>query len=255
MSTRLDVVANNLANINTTGFKAFRANLEDLAYQERAQPGVENVLGDPSPAGLYVGLGTRISNTQQDFRQGAPVPTDRPLDLTIDGNGFFMVAINPEIGDGVGYTRSGNLFRNADGDLVLGNSTGPRLEPPINIPTDVDISEISISAEGIVSYIEVGSDTESQAGQIQLANFVNPPGLQAIGGNILVPTPASGPAIEGNPGEDSLGNIQQGVLEGSNVDPVLELVDLIKTQRAFEFNSQSIQAADEALTQLANLRR
>ncbi len=253
LSTEIDVIANNLANVNTTGFKSSRANFEDLIYQEKAQPGVENANGDHRPAGLFVGLGTRISNTQFDFSIGSPVDTGRQLDVMIDGNGFFQVSILPEIGDGTGYTRAGNFFVNRDGDVVLGNSDGPRMEPNINIPQDT--LRIEISADGNVSAFLPGQVEPSNVGQIQLTSFVNPNGLKSIGGNLYVESAASGPPIQGNPGEGTFGTVLQRFLESSNVDPVRELVSLIKTQRAFEMNSQSIQAADEALQVIGNLRR
>lgn len=253
LSTSLDVTANNLANVNTTGFKSSRVNFEDLIYQEKAQPGVENANGDQRPAGLYVGLGVKVSNTQFDFEIGAPVPTERPLDLYVEGDGFFQVDILEEQGNGIGYTRAGNFFRNRDGDVVLGNSDGPRLEPPINIPDDT--TSLSITADGVVYAFQAGNAEPNEIGQLELANFVNPPGLKPIGGNLFVETAASGPPIVGVPGEGSFGTILQSYLESSNVDPVKELVSLIKTQRAFEMNSQTIQAADQTLQVIANLRR
>jgi len=253
LSTEIDIIANNLANVNTTGFKSSRANFEDLIYQTKAQPGVENANGDQRPAGLFVGLGTRISNTQYDFTTGSPVDTGRELDMMVDGLGFFQVSILQEIGDGIGYTRAGNFFVNQDGEVVLGNSDGPRLDPPINVPADT--TQIEISADGQVFAFQSGSVTPSNVGQIQIASFINPNGLKPIGGNLYVESVASGPAIQGNPGDGTLGTILQGFLETSNVDPVKELVSLIKTQRAFEMNSQSIQAADEALQVIGNLRR
>lgn len=253
MSTEIDVIANNLANANTAGFKASRANFEDLLYQEKAQPGVENANGDQRPAGLYVGLGTRISNTQYDFSTGSPQETGRDLDMMIDGQGLFSVSILEEIGDGIGYTRAGNFFVNREGEVVLGNSEGPRLEPPITVPTDT--TKIEVSADGVVFAFQPGSVDPTNVGQIQLTTFVNPSGLKSIGNNIYVESAASGPAITGNPGEGTLGTIIHRFLESSNVDPVRELVSLIKTQRAFEMNSQSIQAADEVLQTIGNLRR
>ncbi|MCC6679723.1 MAG: flagellar basal-body rod protein FlgG [Phycisphaeraceae bacterium] len=252
MSTAIDVISNNLANVNTTGFKTLRSNFQDLIYQEKEQPGVENANGDQRPAGLFVGLGTKIANTQASFEQGPTVPTGQDLDLMIQGNGFFQVDILDSQGD-VGYTRSGNFFTNRDGEIVLGNSDGPRLEPPITIPEDA--TTINISADGTVSVL-LGGETElTEIGQIQLASFVNPSGLRQIGGNLWVESAASGPPVEGNPGEGSLGTILQNHLEGSNVNPVEELISLIKTQRAFEMNSQTIQAADEVLQVVSNLRR
>lgn len=253
LSTEIDIIANNLANVNTTGFKASRANFEDLLYQEKSQPGVENANGDQRPAGLYVGLGTRISNTQYDFAVGSPVETGSEFDMMIAGTGFFRVTISPDQGEGVGYTRAGNFFKNRDGDLVLGNLEGPRLEPPVNIPDGV--AEISISADGIVSGMEPGAIERTDFGQIELSTFTNNAGLKSIGGNLFVPTAASGPPIDGMPAEGVFGQIIHKFLESSNVDPVRELVSLIKTQRAFEMNSQSVQAADEALQVISNLRR
>ena len=253
MSTDIDVTAHNLANVNTTGFKASRANFEDLLYQEKAQPGVENSQGDMRPAGLQVGLGVRVSNTARDFRSGSALETGKPLDLMIEGNGFFAVDIAEEAGSGIGYTRAGNFFVNADGELVLGNADGPRLEPNITIPDDA--ISVDIAHDGTVSVSTSASPTPTVAGQVQLTAFINPNGLRPIGGNLFVESDASGPPIEANPGESGLGTIIQGFLEGSNVDPVRELIHLIKAQRAFEMNSQSIQAADEALQVVANLRR
>ncbi len=252
LSTSIDVIANNLANVNTTGFKGSRANFEDLLYQEKMQPGVENDNGDERPAGLLVGMGTRLSNTQLDLTVGNPVLTDRPLDLMINGDGFFKVAINR--GEAaIGYTRAGNFFVNSEGDIVLGNASGPRLEPGITLPTDAE--DISVSEDGTVYYKLPGEAALQEAGQIELANFVNSHGLKAIGGNIYVESDASGPPIEDVPGSGNLGTVIQGVLESSNVDPVRELVELIKAQRAFEMNSQSIQAADATLEVISNLRR
>ncbi len=253
LSTEIDVIANNLANVNTTGFKAQRSNFEDLIYQVKAQPGVENANGDQRPAGIQVGLGTRISNTQYDFSKGSPIHTQQELDMFIDGPGFFQVDIMEEVGDGVGYTRAGNFFLNRDSEIVLGNSDGPRLEPPITIPADA--ISVSITSDGVINVYQAGNIDPTQVGQVQLANFVNSGGLKSIGGNIFVPTAASGPAIAGNPGEGTFGKILQGYLESSNADPVVELVNLIKTQRAFEMNSQGIQAADSALQVVSNLRR
>ncbi|MCG8400027.1 MAG: flagellar basal-body rod protein FlgG, partial [Firmicutes bacterium] len=247
LSTQIDVVSNNLANVNTTGFKASRVNFEDLLYQQKGQPGVENANGNERPAGLLVGHGVRISNTQFDFSQGDAVPTEVPLDVSIDGPGFFQVRIVQDFGDGIGYTRAGNFFLNSERQVVLGNADGPLLEPPVQIPDDIGEDQISISADGRIFAIRPGEEPE-QIEQITLANFANPAGLETIGGNIFVPTAASGPAIDGLlPGEATVGTLIQGFLEGSNVDPVKELVTLIKTQRAFEMNSQTIQAADETL--------
>ena len=253
LSTEIDVIAHNLANVNTTAFKASRVNFEDLLYQELAQPGVENANGDQRPAGIQVGLGVRISNTDRNFSQGSAIATERPLDLLIDGQGFFSVDILEDQGTGIGYTRAGNFFLNSEGDLVLGNAQGPRLEPPINVPAEA--TAVEVTADGQVYVTLPGQPEPANIGQIELTTFINPNGLRPIGGNVYVETEASGPPIEGVPGEEGIGTLTQGFLEGSNVDPVKELVSLIKAQRAFEMNSQSIQAADQALQVVANLRR
>ncbi|HAI11004.1 MAG TPA: flagellar basal-body rod protein FlgG [Phycisphaerales bacterium] len=252
LSTSIDVIANNLANSNNAGFKASRANFEDLLYEEKMQPGVENENGDQRPAGLYVGLGTRVSNTQIDFKTGSPQTTDRKLDVMVDGNGFFQVNITRGQ-ETTAFTRSGNFFMNSEGDLVLGNSNGPRLEPNINIPADAE--DVTISNDGRVLVSLPGEAELQEVGQMEVANFINPHGLKQIGGNLYLESSASGPPTVGNPNTDNFGALLQGSLEASNVDPVVELVELIKAQRAFEMNSQSIQAADSTLEVISNLRR
>jgi len=254
LSTEIDVIANNLANVNTIGFKAAKTNFEDLLYQERAQPGVQTENGE-RPSGLYVGLGTRISNTQFDFNTiGSPVPASGDLDMMIDGPGLFQVEVLDAQGEsGIGYTRAGNFTQNSEGDVVLGNADGPRLTPALNIPEGT--TKVEITADGRVMAFVNGQTQPQELVQLQLATFVNPGGLKPIGGNLFVETAASGPPITGTPGEGSFGIIKQRYLEASNVEPVTELVSLIKTQRAFELNSQTIQAADEALQVISNLRR
>lgn len=253
LSTAIDVTANNIANTNTIGFKVSRVNFQDLMYQQKAQAGVENAIGDISPSGIQVGLGTRISNTQADFTVGSPLKTNNDFDMMINGDGFFKVAILPDQGDGFGYTRAGNFTLNRDGEIVLGNSQGPRLDPGISVPQDA--KEISISSDGVISGILPGSSDRTDFGQITLSTFVNQQGLQSIGGNLFIQTASSGQPIEDIPGQGTLGTIEHRFLESSNVDPVIELVSLIKTQRAFEMNSQTIQAADEILQVIGNLRR
>lgn len=253
LSTGIDIIANNLANAETTAFKRSRANFEDLMYIAVKQPGAENGMGGRNPAGLFVGLGTKISNTQIDTEQGTLEDTGGQLDLAISGNGFFKVRILDTVGDGFGYTRNGAFFVNNDGDLVLGLGDGYRVEPPINIPQGV--TDIGVSRTGEVTYIQPGSTNKSVAGQLEISQFINPQGLTLLGGSIYLETEASGKPISSDPGEDGAGEILQGFLEGSNVDPVKELVNLIKTQRAFELNSQSIQTADQALQTIGNLRR
>lgn len=254
LNTQLDVIANNLANVNTTGFKSSRANFQDLMYLERAQPGVENVNGDQRPTGLYVGLGVKVSGTQVTFEQGAPLSTNRPYDLMIEGLGFFRVGVEDELGEGgVAYTRAGNFTLNADGELVLANDQGRRLEPAISI--DDDVEAVEIDAYGQVWAVRRGQAEPEQIGQLELTTFVNPTGLRQLGENLFAETGASGPPISGNPGEQNRGRILQGVLESSNVDPTRELIEMIRTQRAFEMNSNSIRAADETLRAIGQLRR
>lgn len=253
LDTALDVIANNLANINTAGYKTSRANFQDLLYVEKAQPGVENANGDQRPTGLYVGLGVKVSGTQQDFSQGAPLATGRDMDLMIQGQGFFRVQVETELGGGVAYTRSGNFAVNSDGEIVLANDQGRRLEPNVVIPADAE--KVDIDANGRV-FVSLPGDTQpQQIGQILMTTFVNPGGLKQVGENLWTASAASGAPIEGEPGTANRGTISQGMLESSNVDPTRELIELIRTQRAYEFNSQSIRAADEALRTVSQLRR
>ena len=253
LSTQIDVVANNLANAETTAFKRSRVNFQDLMYLMLRQPGTANSQGDIAPSGIFVGLGTRVDNTQIDLQQGSLEPTNRPLDLAIEGNGFFAVKLLPSFGDGIGYTRNGSFFINSKNELVLGSGEGYRLIPPITVPTGV--TDINIGQDGTIQVTQPGNGAKRTIGQLQLTQFVNPQGMQLLGGSIFQQTDASGPPITTQPGQQGAGLIQQGFLEQSNVDPVKELVTLIKTQRAFELNSQSIQTADQALQTVANLRR
>jgi len=252
LSRKLDVIANNLANVNTVGFKRSRVNFEDLLYQTRRQPGVENSLGDVSPAGVQVGTGSKVSSTQLMLDQGGFDPGSK-LDVAIDGLGFFKVRVFTEMGpNGIGYTRAGNFFVNKNGELVMGNGNGFRLEPGISVQEDY--TSVTIGSDGKV-LVTVPDGTEpEEVGQIELARFTNSAGLRAVGQNVFVETNASGPPIEGNPTEDGFGSLVQEFLESSNVEPVRELVDLIQTQRSFELNSQSIQAADEMLRIIGRLR-
>lgn len=254
LNTQLDVIANNLANINTTGYKASRANFQDLMYIERAQPGVENANGDQRPTGLYVGLGVKVSGTQVNFEQGSQLSTGNPYDLMINGPGFFRVGVEDRLGaNGIAYTRAGNFTLNADGELVLANDQGRRLDPIINIPEDA--TDVTIQSDGRVLVLQPGNAEPTEVGQIQISTFVNPTGLKQVGENLFAETAASGPPIDGNPGEESRGTLLQNILETSNVDPTRELIDMIRTQRAFEMNSNSIRAADDTLRAVAQLRR
>ena len=251
LQTKLDVIANNLANVNTVGFKKGRANFEDLFYRHEQLPGAEDAGGQLTPTGISVGLGSRVSSIQTNFVQGAFQQTGNSLDIAIEGRGFFQ-AIDPS-GETV-YTRAGNFSINANGQLVIGSAnTGRVIEPAVTIPPDA--TGISISSEGIVSVQQPGTATLQQVGQMQLAQFINPEGLLKLGENLYAETAASGTATVGNTGDPGLGVIRQNTLEASNVEPVQELIDLITTQRAFELNSQAVQAGDQILQLISNLRR
>lgn len=253
LNVSMDITANNLANVNTAGFKGSRANFQDLLYVERAQPGIRNANNDQRPIGLNVGLGTKVAGTQFDFSQGSPIKGNT-LDLMINGNGFFRVGVQDSLGPGgFAYTRAGQFALNADGDLVLATDQGRRLDPPINIAGEV--TNISVDSSGQVFITRPAQAEAELVGQIQLSNFVNPTGLRAVGENLFIESEASGPPIEGNPGENAFGSLTQGYYEGSNVDPTIELVNLIRVQRAFEMNSNTIRAADQALQTIAQLRR
>jgi len=254
LNTALDVTANNLANVNTEGFKSSRTNFKDLLYIERIQPGVENSLGQQNPEGLFIGLGVRVSGTSLDFSQGSPISRGRNLDVTIQGAGFFRVQVEDRIAGGIAYTRTGDFNINSEGQLVIGNDPGRVLDPGITVPSDIR-GPISISQTGEV-FASVGSNPVPQKlGDIQLAIFINNGGLRPLGDNLFEETAASGPPNEGIPGTDVRGVLLQGSIEGSNVDPTRELIDLIRTQRAFEMNSSTIRAADEVLQTLSQLRR
>ncbi len=251
MQTKLDVIANNLANINTTAFKRDRANFEDLLYRNEVFPGKLDATGIPTPTGLEIGLGARVQSTQSDFRQGTIQDTGRNLDIAIEGPGFFKLT---EPAGGNVYTRAGNLDVNANGQLVIGSAqTGRLLDPPVTIPPEA--TAIVINANGQVMTRSPGATDLQQQGEIQLANFINPDGLLKLGENLYSLTDASGQETLGQAGQNGLGSVRQGSLEASNVEPVKELIDLITTQRGFELNSQAIQAGDQLLQQIANLRR
>jgi flagellar basal-body rod protein FlgG len=238
--TNIDVTANNMANVNTTGFKKSRAEFQDLLYQTMRAPGGQSGQGASAPAGLQVGLGVRTAATQAMHSQGSLQQTGNSLDIAIEGNGFFQITRpNGEIA----YTRSGNFKTDSDGRLVTND--GFALEPAITIPPDV--TGISISSTGMVSVTQPGQTGSNEVGQIQLANFSNPGGLLATGRSLYAPTSASGQAVVANPGEEGTGSISQGFLEGSNVEVVTEMIDLIASQRAYEVNQRVITAADEML--------
>lgn len=238
--TRIDVTANNMANVNTTGFKRSRAAFQDLLYQTLRAPGGSAGDGATLPTGIQVGQGTRTVSTELIHTQGSLQQTGNPLDLAIEGDGFFQV-LRPS-GEVV-YTRAGNLKVDAEGRLVTVD--GMALQPAITIPTDA--TSVSISPDGTVSVTTPGQNNAQEVGQLQLAGFANPAGLSAIGRSLFVPTSASGEPVVAVPGEEGLGTLSQGFLEGSNVEVVNEMIDLIGSQRAYEINHRVIQAADEML--------
>lgn len=246
---QLDNVANNIANAGTTGFKAQRVNFEDLFYETIRVPGSPDSNGLPTPVGTQVGLGTKVQSTELNFSQGALEQTGQDFDMAIVGEGFFQVSDNGQIL----YTRAGNFSVNAEGNLVLASADkGRLLDPAISIPPDA--IEVGISTEGIITVRLPGQQDLQQVGQIDTANFINPQGLLQLGENLYAQTAASGPPITGQPGLEGRGQLRQGFLEQSNVEPVKELVDLIKTQRNVELNSQVLQAADTMLQLLSQLR-
>ncbi|MBC8472467.1 MAG: flagellar basal-body rod protein FlgG [Planctomycetes bacterium] len=245
--TMVDVIANNLANINTTGFKKSQVSFQDLLYIKLKNAGAEVVSGLNSPSGLEVGSGVRTAATVRVYTGGELQSTERPLDIAITGDGFLQVSM-PN-GD-IKYTRDGSLQTNADGELVT--STGYRIEPAISIPTD--ITSLDIGKDGSVNVTD-SAGTQSVVGTIELARFPNPSGLSAEGENLLAATEASGTATTGTAGDSGFGIIQSGFLEKSNVQMITELVNLITAQRAYETNSRAIRAGDEMLRKANEIAR
>ena len=245
----VDNIAHNLANANTTGFKMRRAQFQDLLYQSLIQPGAAAGSQTVVPSGLQLGLGTRPSSTEVIFQQGNFQATSNPLDAVIEGRGFFQVRRpNGELA----FTRSGAFHLDRDGNLVT--SEGNPIEPQITIPAEAQ--SITIAADGTVSYSQPGQNAAQIAGQIQLANFANPAGLNSIGNSLFTPTDASGEPTVGNPGgQEGLGSLMQGYLEASNVSVVEEFINMIVSQRAYEANSKVVKAADEMYSQVNNLTR
>jgi flagellar basal-body rod protein FlgG len=239
--TNLKVISNNLANVSTVGFKKDNLVFEDLMYQIRRQPGAQSGEDSQLPSGLQIGLGVRTVGTQKLFGTGAIEITDEAFDVAINGRGFLQVAL-PN-GD-AGYSRNGQLHLNSDNQLVT--SEGYLLEPEITLPGEV--VSFSVSTDGVVQVTTAGNPAPQDIGQLQLADFVNPQGLQALGQNLFQETGASGAPLISNPGENGTGILVQGALEGSNVNAVEELVEMITTQRAYEMNSKVISTADEMLS-------
>ncbi|AYJ85212.1 flagellar basal-body rod protein FlgG (plasmid) [Sphingomonas paeninsulae] len=237
-NTRMRVISNNLANVNTTGFKRDRANFETLAYQSITTPGAPSSADNKYAVGLSLGSGVKMTGTAKIDTQGSFTTTDNALDLAVEGAGYFQV----QTPDGkTAYTRAGNFSRSSEGAIVT--SSGLPVLPPITIPNGA--SSITVGTDGTVSATVDGA--VSELGKIETARFVNPAGLESVGGNLLLETPASGAPQAGAPGVDGRGNIQSGSLEASNVNVVEELVDMIETQRAYEVNSKMISATDEML--------
>jgi len=243
--TRMAVISNNLANVNSTGFKRSRAVFEDLLYQNVRQVGSQSSQDTTLPSGLSLGTGVRTVATEKLFTQGNLIQTGNPLDLAIEGRGFFQI-LQP---DGtVAYTRDGSFQIDSQGQIV--NSSGYVLQPGITIPSST--KSISIGADGVVSVVTSTSSAPTQVGTVQLADFINPAGLQPIGKNLLTETVASGSPQVGNAGLNGLGTLVQSSLESSNVNVVEELVNMIETQRAYEMNSKAIQTSDQMLSYINN---
>lgn len=235
----IDNVAHNLANANTTGFKHRRVQFQDLLYQNLISPGTAAGQQTTFPSGLQLGLGAKVVSNEVIFSQGDFIATQNPLDVVIEGDGFFQVTL--PTGE-LAYTRAGSFHLDRDGNLVTAN--GDPLEPGITIPAEA--LDVTIASDGTVSYTQVGQTQAVQAGLIQLAGFQNPAGLRALGNNLFQPTEASGDAQIGQPGgQDGLGRLQQGMLENSNVSVVEEFIHMIMSQRAYEANARVVRAADE----------
>jgi flagellar basal-body rod protein FlgG len=245
----VDNIANNLANANTAGYKMRRAQFQDLLYQTIVQPGASAGQSTTVPTGLQLGLGTRASSNEIIFTQGNFSQTDNPLDVVIQGNGFFQV--RRATGE-TAYTRAGSFHIDKEGGMVT--SDGEALEPQITIPSGAQ--SITIAPDGTVSYLLAGQTAAQKAGQIQLAGFQNPAGLNSIGRSLYLPTDASGEPVVANPGgTEGLGTLLQGYQEQSNVSIVEEFINLIVAQRAYEANSKVVKAADDMYSQVNNLSR
>jgi flagellar basal-body rod protein FlgG len=244
----IDVISNNLANVNTAGFKRSRADFQDLLYETLRPAGVASAAANEVPTGIQIGHGVRPVATQRIFLQGDLQHTKNQLDMAIEGAGFFQV-LQPN-GE-TAYTRAGAFKVDGEGRVV--NSDGYLLTPEITIPTDA--TAVSVGADGTVSVIQAGAAEATEIGSVELVNFINPAGLKGIGRNLMMETTASGAPIAGTPGEDGLGTIAQGFVEMSNVNVVDEMVGMITAQRAYELNSKAIQAADDMLQTASTIKR
>ena len=242
--TALRAISNNLANVGTVGFKKDRAVFEDLVYQINQQPGAQATQDDTLPSGVQLGTGVRVASTQKQFSIGSLQTTERSLDVAIEGRGFFQVSMP----DGsVGYTRNGSFSINQDGQLAT--PQGYALEPAVNIPQGS--TALTIGRDGTVSVVVAGEPTSTQVGNLQLVDFINPTGLQAVGGNLFKETVASGAALQATPGQNGVGQTVQGMLEASNVSVVEEMVNMVATQRAYEMNARVVSTADQMLQYIA----
>ena len=243
--TRMDVVSNNLANANTTAFKASRASFEDLIYQNKVQPGGQTTQQTESPTGLMVGTGVRVVGTEKMFTQGNIEQTGNAMDVAIQGRGFLQVTMP----DGtVSYTRDGSLHLDQNGQIVT--ASGYPISPSITVPQNAQ--SLTIGKDGTVSVTLPGQSATQQIGTLQLADFVNAAGLQPMGDNLYQETAASGSPQIGQPGLNGLGTLEQNALESSNVNVVAEMVNMIETQRTYEMNSKAVSAADSMLQFMNN---
>lgn len=248
MQKDIAVITNNLANVNTLGFKRSRAEFQDLLYQTERMAGTRTPSGSQVPTGIQIGMGTKMTAVSKLFTQGDFQQTDNELDVAIEGKGFFQVLQS----DGsVGYTRSGAFKLDSAGQIVTAD--GEPLDPPIVIPEDA--KHLSISKNGEVSVVQPGSPLPNVVGQLEMANFLNPAGLNSVGRGIYKETDASGTPMISIPGENEVGTVQQGLVESSNVNVVEELTNMILAQRAYELNSKGITTSDEMLQAATNLKR
>jgi flagellar basal-body rod protein FlgG len=244
--TSMDVITNNLANVSTNGFKRSRPVFEDLLYQTLRQPGASSSQTTVIPSGLTLGTGVRVVGTEHIYNQGNLLKTDNPLDLAIQGDGFFQV----EMPDGtLSYTRDGSFTKDANGQIVT--ASGYPLSPAITIPASA--ISLTITRDGIVSYTQQGVTTPTQIGTIQLAGFINNGGLQSVGENLFVETASSGTPTPNTPGTNGTGLLNQGYVETSNVNVAEELVNMIVAQRGYEMNSKAITTSDAMLARLTQM--
>jgi flagellar basal-body rod protein FlgG len=242
---RMDVISNNLANANTTGYKSARAAFQDLVYQNLRQPGGQTTEQTQSPSGLMLGTGVRVVGSEKLFTQGNPEQTGNSLDVAVQGRGFLQVTMP----DGtIAYTRDGSLHLDQNGQIVTAN--GYAVDPAVSVPANAQ--SITIGSDGTVSVSLPGQAATQQIGTVQLADFINPAGLQPNGNNLYLETASSGSPQIGQPGLNGLGTLSQGQLESSNVNVVEQMVDMIETQRAYEMNSKAVTAADTMLQFLTN---